>query len=156
AQGDPRILQVGWATVFRALKDATKISGAEFHRSAARYGDPGRTAFEILDGRTAPQPFSLLESADLFQNLHLARGPIAKAKLLQERFSTLSAREGEYIVKILTGDLRIGLREGLVEETLAKAFDVPLEQVRRANMLLGDIGQTALLASRKKLREAEL
>ena len=64
--------------------------------------------------------------ADLFQNLHLARGPIAKAKLLQERFSTLSAREGEYIVKILTGDLRIGLREGLVEESIARAFDVPL------------------------------
>jgi DNA ligase-1 len=92
----------------------------------------------------------------LFQNLQLARGPIAKAKLLQERFSTLSAREGAYIVKILTGDLRIGLREGLVEESLAKAFDVPLGDVKRANMLLGDIGQTALLASRKKLHEAEL
>src|SRR5947207_5886931 len=123
---------------------------------AARYGDVGQTALEVLDGRTAPQPFSLLESADLFQNLHLARGPIAKAKLLQERFSALSAREGEYIVKILTGDLRIGLREGLVEESIAKAFDVPLEEIKRANMLLGDIGQTALLASRKELHVAEL
>ncbi len=156
AQSDLRILQVGWAIIFRALKGATKISDAEFHRMAARYGDAGQTALEVLDGRTAPQPFSLLESADLFQNLHLARGPIAKAKLLQERFSALSAREGEYIVKILTGDLRIGLREGLVEESIVKAFDVPLEEVKRANMLLGDIGQTALLASRKKLHEAEL
>jgi DNA ligase 1 len=156
AQSDPRILQVGWAIIFRALKGATKISDDEFHRMAVRYGDAGKTAFEVLDGRTAPQPFSLLESAELFQNLHHARGPIAKAKLLQERFSMLSAREGEYIVKILTGDLRIGLREGLVEESIAKAFDVPLEEVKRANMLLGDIGQTALLASRKKLHEARL
>ena len=67
-----------------------------------------------------------------------------------------SAREGEYIVKILTGDLRIGLREGLVEEAISRAFDVSLEEVKRANMLLGDIGQTAVLASRKELHNAEL
>src|SRR5262249_16724217 len=142
AQSDPRILQVGWAIIFRALKDATKISDGEFHRVAARHGDAGKPAFEVLDGRTAPQPFSILESAELFQSLHRARGLIAKAKLLRDRFSILSPREGEYVVKILTGDLRIGLREGLVEESIAKAFDVPLEQIRRANMLLGDIGQT--------------
>jgi DNA ligase-1 len=92
----------------------------------------------------------------LFQNLQRARGPIAKAKLLRERFSILSAREGQYVVKILTGDLRIGLREGLVEEAIARAFDVPLEEVKQANMLLGNIGRTALLASRKELQRAEL
>jgi DNA ligase-1 len=68
----------------------------------------------------------------------------------------LSAREGQYVVKILTGDLRIGLREGLVEEAIARAFGVPLEQVRTANMLLGDIGRTALLASQKELHCAEM
>src|SRR4030095_3025764 len=156
AQSDPRTLQVGWAIIFRALRGATRIGDAEFHRIAGRHGDAGKTAFEVLDGRTAPQPFSILESAELFQNLQGARGPIAKAKLLQDRFSILSAREGEYIVKILTGDLRIGLREGLVEESIAKAFDVPLEDVKRANMLLGDVGQTALLASRRELHEAAL
>jgi len=156
AQSDPRILQVGWAVIFRALQDATKIGEPEFHRIAGRHGDAGKTAFEVLDGRTLPQAFSILESAELFQNLHRARGPIAKAKLLRERFSILSAREGEYVVKILTGDLRIGLREGLVEEAVSKAFDVSLEEVRQANMLLGDVGRTALLASRKDLHSAEL
>jgi DNA ligase-1 len=156
AQSDPRILQVGWAVVFRALQDATKIEDSEFHEIASRHGDAGKSAFEVLDGRTAPQPFTILESAELFQNLQRARGPIAKAKLLQERFSILSAREGQYLVKILTGDLRIGLREGLVEEAIAKAFDVSLEEVKQANMLLGDIGRTALLASRKELHSAEL
>jgi DNA ligase 1 len=156
AQSDPRILQVGWAVIFRALQDATKIADSEFHRIAGRHGDAGKSAFEVLDGRTAPQPFSILESAELFQNLHRVRGPIAKAKLLRERFSILSAREGEYVVKILTDDLRIGLREGLVEEAISKAFDVSLEEVKQANMLLGDIGRTALLASRKELHSAEL
>lgn len=156
AQSDPRILQVGWAVIFRALQNATKIGDTEFHRAAGRHGDAGKTAFEVLDGRTVPHPFSLLESAELFQNLQRARGPIAKAKLLEARFSILSAREGQYVVKILTGDLRIGLREGLVEEAIAMAFDVPLEEVKQANMLLGEIGQTALLASRQELHHAEL
>ena len=156
AQSDPRILQIGWAVIFRALQGATKIGDGEFHRIAGKHGDAGKTAFEVLDGLTTPQPFGILQSAELFHYLHRARGPIAKAKLLQERFSTLSAREGEYVVKILTGDLRIGLRDGLVEESIARAFDVPLEEVRQGNMLLGDIGQTALLASRKELHKAEL
>jgi DNA ligase-1 len=44
----------------------------------------------------------------------------------------------------------------LVEEAIGKAFGASLEQVREANMLLGDIGQTALLASRNELTHAEL
>jgi ATP-dependent DNA ligase I len=156
AQTDPRILQVGWAVIFRALQAATKVNDAEFHRVARTHGDAGKTAFEVLSGRTTPEPFSIRESGKLFGNLHLARGPIAKADLLRDRFSRLSAREGQYVVKILTGDLRIGLREGLVEEAIAKAFGVSLEQVRETNMLLGNIGQTALLASRNDLARAEL
>ncbi|PWT77707.1 MAG: DNA ligase, partial [Acidobacteria bacterium] len=156
AQSDLRTLQVGWAVIWRALQGATKINDAEFHRIASTHGDAGKTAFDVLNGRTAPQPFSIHESRELLENLHRARGPLAKADLLRNRFSTLSAREGQYIVKILTGDLRIGLREGLVEEAIAKAFGVPLEQVKEANMLLGDIGQTALLASRKELHSAGL
>jgi DNA ligase 1 len=156
AQSNLRTLQVGWAVIFRAFQAATSIDDAELHRIASAHGDAGKSAFEVLDGRTAPQPFSIRESRELFENLHLARGLGAKAKLLQNRFSTLSGREGQYVVKILTGDLRIGLREGLVEEAIAKAFDVALDQVRRTNMLLGDIGQTALLAARKELQRAEL
>jgi DNA ligase-1 len=156
AQSDLRTLQVGWAIIFRALQAATNVDDTELHRVASAYGDAGRSAFEILDGRTAPQPFSIRESRELFENLHRAGGPKAKAKLLQNRLSILSPREGEYVVKILTGDLRIGLREGLVEEAITKAFDVPLEEVREANTVSGDIGQTALLASRKELHRAEL
>ncbi|HEY2568376.1 MAG TPA: ATP-dependent DNA ligase, partial [Candidatus Udaeobacter sp.] len=156
AQSDPRTMQVGWAVIFRALQGTTKVSDADLHRVASTYGDAGKTAFQILNGRTIPFPFSIRESSEFFENLHRLRGPIAKSELLQNRFSKLSAREGQYIVKILTGDLRIGLREGLVEEAIAKAFAAPLTQVREANMLLGDIGQTALLALRNELDRAEL
>src|SRR5205085_7241515 len=85
AQSDPRTLQVGWSVTFRALQAATGISRAEFHRIAYSHGDAGKTAFDVLEGRTRPAPFSILESRELFENLHRARGPIAKAEVLQNR-----------------------------------------------------------------------
>ena len=156
AQSDPRTLQVGWAVIFRALLAATKLGDSELHRIASTYGDASKSALEALEGRTAPQPFTLVESKALFDELHQARGPIAKTELLQARLAKLSALEGQYVVKILTGDLRIGLREGLVEEAIATAFAAALDDVKEANMLLGDIGQTALLACGGELRKAEL
>jgi DNA ligase-1 len=156
AQSDLRTLQVGGSIIFRAMMTASKLSDAEFHRVAHRHGDAGKTAFEALHGRTKPQPFTLKQSRDFFDALHKTRGPAAKTELLRSRLATLSAREGQYVVKILSGDLRIGLREGLVEEAIARAFEAPLDDVKEANMLLGDIGATAMLASRKELHRAEL
>jgi DNA ligase-1 len=156
AQSDLRTLQVGGSIIYRAIMAAAKLNEAEFRRIAHQYGDAGKTAFEALDGRTNPKPFTILQSREFFEGLQKARGPIAKTELLQNRLSILSAREGQYVVKILTGDLRIGLREGLVEEAIARAFEAPLDDVKEANMLLGDIGTTASLASRKELHRAEL
>ena len=155
-QSDLRTVQAGWAVIHRALMGATKMSEAEFRRIASSHGDAGKTALETLEGRTAPEPFALTDSRGFFESLHKARGPLAKTELLQARLAKLSAREGQYVVKILTGDLRIGLREGLVEEAIAAAFNAPLDDVKEANMLLGDIGEAALLASKSELHRAEL
>src|SRR5947207_2664238 len=155
-QTDLRTLQVGGSVIYRALGGAAKISDAEFRRIAHSHGDAGKTAFDVLDGRTVSEPFGITDSYKFFEQLQKLRGPVAKKEALQNRLAQLSAREGQYVVKILTGDLRIGLREGLVEEAIARAFEVPLEHVKEANMLLGDIGATASLASRKQLDRAEL
>ena len=156
AQSDLRILQVGGSIIYRAMMAASKLSDSEFGRVAHSHGDAGKTAFETLQRRTKPEPFTLKQSRDFFDELQKTRGPVAKTERLRSRLATLSAREGQYVVKILSGDLRIGLREGLVEEAIARAFAVPLDEVKEANMLLGDIGATATLASRKELHRAEL
>ena len=156
AQSDRRTLQVGGSIIYRAIMSAAKLSEAEFRRIAHSHGDAGKTRFRSARRPDQPEPFTILQSREFFETLQKARGPIAKTELLQKRLSILSAREGQYVVKILTGDLRIGLREGLVEEAIANAFDVPLDDVKEANMLLGDIGATASLASRNELARAEL
>ena len=156
AQNDLRTVQIGGSIIYRAIMSAAKLNEAEFRQIAHSHGDAGKTAFEALDGRTQSESFTILQSKEFFEQLQRARGPIAKTELLQKRLSILSAREGQYVVKILTGDLRIGLREGLVEEAIARAFEAPLDDVKEANMLLGDIGATALLASQNELHRAEL
>ena len=156
AQSDLRTLQIGGSIIYRAIKAAAKLSDARFRRIAGGHGDAGKTAFETLDERTFPEPFTLKQSRNFFETLHWTRGPIPKTELLRSRLVRLSAREAQYVVKILTGDLRIGLREGLVEEAVARAFDAPLDDVKEVNMLLGDIGTTAALACAKELHRAEL
>ena len=155
-QSDLRTVQAGWAVIHRALMGAAKMAEADFRLIASSHGDAGKTALEALEGRTVPGPFTIAESRELFEAMQKTRGPLRKTELLQQRLERLSAREGQYVVKILTGDLRIGLREGLVEEAIAAAFSAPLDEVKQANMLLGDLGATATLASKGELDRAEL
>jgi DNA ligase-1 len=76
--------------------------------------------------------------------------------LVRELLSQGTPLEAKYIVKIITGDLRIGLKESLVEEAIAKAYGCKPIEVQRANMLLGDIGETLQLAAKKSEGESGL
>src|SRR5205807_9287194 len=73
---------------------------------------------------------------------------------LGDSLRTLGARNGSYVIRILTGDLRIGLKEGLLEEAIGAAFDADLDQIKAANMLTGDIGEVAVLAQERRLESA--
>jgi DNA ligase-1 len=91
-----------------------------------------------------------------FREIAVARGAAAKGQLVRELLSRVQPLEAKYIVKIMTGDLRIGLKESLVEEAIAKAYGATLPQVQRANMLLGDIGETLKLAVEGRLDQARM
>ncbi len=153
---DSRTLNVGWAVIRRALLTASGYDEATFRQLTLGLGDTGRATRVTLENRTAPEPFGLRDSQSFFEVLEAARGPIAKGNILCERLKRLAAFEAEFLVRITTGDLRLGLKEGLIEEAIAAACDVETGAVREANMLLGDIGQTALLARRNALGEATL
>ena len=75
---------------------------------------------------------------------------------MRELLGRATALEAKYLVKVMTGDLRIGLKESLVEEAIARAYGGTLAEVQRANMLVGDIGETVRLAARGALGEARM
>jgi DNA ligase-1 len=156
AQADGRVLQVGWAVIKRALATASNRNEQELRTLSRQYADAGKTAYEALLERTTPEPFTLVQSENFFDELQRARGPMVKSQVLQQRLSLLTPLEGSYVVRIVTGDLRIGLKEGLVEEAIASAFGAETQTVREAQMLSGDLGEVAALAARGALDEAKL
>jgi DNA ligase I, ATP-dependent (dnl1) len=150
-QSDPRTLNLGWSLIRRAVLEATGLSIADFRQAYQRFADSGDTAGALLAGRTQPKSFSLAQTASLLDSLAAARGPAAKLALLQERLSRLPPSAAKYLIKIITGDLRIGLKEGLVEEAVALSSGRPLEAVREAHMLCGDIPAVVRAARSDKL-----
>jgi DNA ligase 1 len=149
-------LNVGWAVIRKALIQASDLTETHFRSISSGYGDAGRIAYEVLLGRTIGREMSIQEIAERFSAIQDATGPVAKAALLAEWLRTMGPECGSYVVRILTGDLRIGLKEGLLEEAIAAAFGAPLEQVKKVNMLTGDIGETAQLAKTNRLTAANL
>jgi len=152
-----KVLQLGGALIGDALCALGGVTPAALRQLYLQHSDGGDTAFEVLAKNPVTTPALTVQSIHhLFEQLHGARGPSAKLPLLLDALCACTPLEGRYLVKILTGDLRIGLKEGLVEEAIAKAFSASLEEVKRANLLLGDVGQTARLARQRRLGEANL
>lgn len=157
ALGDERVLKVGGAIVRDAVVALSGIDQAEWNRLAVAHGDAGDAAFAALRDRPAPAPpLALADVQAAFEALAAARGPKAKTALLVATLRAAAPPEAKYLIKLIGGELRIGVREGQVEDALHRAFDQPLAEVRRANMLLGDIGETALLARAGELGRAGL
>ena len=163
-------LQVGGSLLWRIVAEISGKSEAELSSAYRRLGDLGAVAQDVLDidhvgtvvparpGRAKPgsSGLTVLDVANSFREIAAARGPAAKSALVRELLAQATPLETKYIVKIITGDLRIGLKESLVEEAIAKAYGATLSAVQRANMLLGDIGETLKLAAAEKLGDARM
>jgi DNA ligase-1 len=147
-------LQVGGSMLWRVVAKLSGKSEAALTAAYRKHGDLGAVAGEVLPENSAPG-LNVLEVARNFRQIAEARGPAAKAALVHDLLVRSTPLEAKYIVKVITGDLRIGLKESLVEEAIAKAYGA-LEEVQRANMLLGDIGETLRLAVEGKLAEAKM
>ena len=158
ALSDARTTNVGGRILSEALCKATGVAPESLGPRYARWGDGGDVAFEVFsEAKPNNTPsLSLRETEALLASLSATRGKNAKTQLLTETLSRTTALEAKYLVKLLSGDLRIGLREGLVEDAIARAFKQPLAEVSLANMLRGDIGEAAVRARAGVLRDVEM
>lgn len=145
-QTDARTLNLGWAVIKRALLELTGLDEGAYRSVYLRYSDSGETAEAILGGRTQPESVTLADIANTLAALAATRGPLQKLERLREQLHRLTPSAAKYFIKIITGDLRIGLKEGLVEEAIAESTATALEAVREANMLSGDITEVVLAA----------
>jgi DNA ligase-1 len=158
AQSDVRTTNVGGRILSEAMCLATGTAAETLGPRYARWGDAGDVAFEIFSeamARNSPS-LTLADTEMLLSKLSTTRGKNAKVEVLARVFTKATALEAKYLVKLLAGDLRIGLREGLVEDAIARAFRRQLAEVSMANMLRGDIGEAAVRARAGALHSLEM
>jgi DNA ligase-1 len=156
---EERVTGVGWATIADAAAAARGTSREAIAAASHRHGDVGDAIAEFFPEGHASTPaneVTILELGETLDALAAASGPKAKGAILVSLFRKLHREEARYVVKLLVGEFRIGLQEGLVESSIAKAFGQPLALVRRAHMFNGDIGATALLARAGALGSAAM
>lgn len=155
ALADARTTNVGGSIISTSLSEATGFSPEDLYPRYVRLGDPGDLAAEIVREarKTFTPSITLAETESLISRLSETRGIKNKTALLTAVLRNATPLEAKYLVKLLSGDLRIGLREGLVEDAIARVFGQPLADVAYANMLLGDIGETATRARTADLKD---
>ena len=160
AEADQRAAGLGWSAIATTVTDLAAVPRAALGEAYDRSSDLGLAVADVLSrAGHAPDPTlapSLYEVAAAYSAIEAASGPAAKGAILRDLLSRADPLTAKYIVKVLSGELRIGLREGLVEAAIAKAFDRPLDAVKWAGMLTGDIGRMAELARDDKLDDASL
>jgi len=89
---------------------------------------------------------SLADVDARFAALKGLRGPRSGAdrhRLLGELLARATGAEQDFLVALLTGEVRQGALEGIMLEAVARAAGVPADRLRRAVMLAGDLAVVA-------------
>ncbi|MEO8571708.1 MAG: ATP-dependent DNA ligase, partial [Chloroflexota bacterium] len=160
AEADQRAAGLGWSAIATTVSQIADVPRSALGEAYDRSSDLGIAVAEVLRmAGHAPAPElspTLPEVAAAFTEIELASGAARKSAVLRTLLERSEPMTAKYIVKVLGGDLRIGLREGLVEAAVARAFDRPLDDVKWAGMLVGDVGQLAGLARDDALASASI
>jgi len=157
---DQRVLEVSWATLSEIIKRLTNVDRKDFGDAFNQTGDIGGAAEIVFEkaGKIQKQAtlfeksLTILEVRHSLETLAEITGYGSREKkerLLETLLSAANPLEAKYIVKILIGEMRTGFYEGMMEQSVAKAFDIPLDIVQRASMLTGDTAEVAALAKAK-------
>jgi DNA ligase-1 len=148
-------LGLGWVQQGAALAAATGAGEESLREAYLRHSDFGDAAAELVAEKTEPT-LTVAQVAAAFAAVAAAGSAEERVGLMTDLFRRAGSEEARFIGRVAARETRIGLREGLLEEAVAAAFDADLEAVRRAHMLTGVIGETALLARDGQLAEAAL
>ncbi|XHH10435.1 MAG: ATP-dependent DNA ligase [Candidatus Bathyarchaeia archaeon] len=158
-------LDVSWSTIVRILQRITSFNWKLFQSAMAATGDIGSATKKVLENsktkkqtQLLEQPLTIIEVKRTFEAIAQISGSGArerKERLITALLSQASPVETKYLVKVFTGEMRTGLHEGLTEQAVARAFDVPLLKVQHSSMVLGDIGEVAAAIKTKGAESLE-
>ncbi|HEX3435250.1 MAG TPA: ATP-dependent DNA ligase, partial [Pseudacidobacterium sp.] len=113
--------------------------------------------YDLLQVQQGIAPSLTLENIEhAFGEIAAARGPLAKLRLVLDLLAKATPVEAKYLIKLMTGDMRIGVKQSLVEEAIAFAYGAEPAQMRRANMLTGSLSEITAMAISGTLDHAQM
>jgi len=129
----------------------TFVTGRPFPESDERVLDIGGQMAWKINPKTGQstlvsKPVTILDVYQSFDQISKVSGPGArfrKKTILDTLVSRLTEFEAEYLLRIIFGEMRIGVVEGVILEAIAFATQIQLDLVRRTYMLLGNLGDVA-------------
>jgi DNA ligase-1 len=161
AEADSRKLNAGGALLSKALLSVSGTTSIALTAAYKRHGDLGAAAFDLLRERkqgagNRTQALTLDEVADAFAAMAVAKTTAARAALVEGLLQQATALEAKYLLKLMSGDMRIGVKQSLVEEAIAVAAGAPVTGVRNAVMLEADLAAAVRRAFSGTLAEARM
>src|SRR5579883_608278 len=157
AETDSRVLNAGGSQLSRAVVQLSGASQSAMYTAYRRYGDMGGAVQDLLASQNRFAPSLTLEEVERsFAAIAAARGPSAKLQLILGLLGKATPLEAKYLVKLITGDMRIGVKQSLVEEAIAHAYGAEVADVRRAVMLTGNLSEVTAMAMSHSLQQARM
>ncbi len=148
-----KTLDVSWSILSSILQRITGADWTVFGDAFSQTGDIGSAAMAVYEIRKVKRQAVLFEKPLTVLEVHRSLNAVAgaegsgsrekKNRLITALLSQASSVEAKYLVKVFIGEMRTGFNEGLMEQAVAKAFEVPLAVVQHASMVLGDISDVA-------------
>jgi DNA ligase-1 len=157
ATDDDRTLGTGGALVWEACVTVSGASSAELGEVARKHGDLGSGMYEVMLAHGNSGPGLTIELAEeTALTLAESSSRAEKLRALVRALGACSPLEARYLVRAILGEMRVGAKEGIVEDAIAKAFGRPLADVRSAHGLVADVGELARLAQADRLADARV
>jgi len=153
---DSRDLNVGGALLSNVLAKLSGASQPVMHAAYLRHGELGGAAQDLLAARNVPATLLLTDVAEAFAAIAAVGKPAARQQITLTLLGRATPLEAKYLIKIILGDMRTGIKVSLVEEAIAAAYTAPIGEVRRARMLNGNLRQVLELAAAGRLAEAQM
>ncbi len=152
-------LDVSWATISEIVKRITKVEWNIFMDAFSKTGDIGSATKIVFEASKLERQVALFERTLTIGEVRRSLEAMAEAtghgsrekkeRLIEALLGLASPIEAKYLVKIFIGEMRTGFYEGLMEQAVSKAFQIPLELVQKASMTISDIGEVAFIAKKE-------
>ena len=146
--------------VMRVLAHATGLDDDRIARSWKEKGDLGLVAEQaIVARRQKPLESTPLTTAKVYEHLDaIAReagegSQDRKIRLLSDLLGNATPREAKYIVRMVVGQMRLGVADMTIVDALAATFatKVDRDRVERAYNVSSDLGEVARMLASKGL-----